>query len=258
MKIEQVAAQTYTVRDYLKTPADIAATLKKIKRIGFSAVQLSGLGPIDSSELGRIVAGEGLICCATHESGETILENPKSIVEKLNILGCTYTAYPYPAGVDLSSTKAVKAFAKKLDAAGKVLADAGKVLTYHNHHLEFRKLRGRAILEMLYEETDSRYLQGELDTHWVQAGGASVEAWCRKLAGRLPLLHLKDFGLDEQNERVFAEIGTGNLNWQEIVAAAERSGCQWYIVEQDNQWLDNDPFKSLKQSFKYLRAEIAE
>jgi len=34
MKIEQVAAQLYTVREFTKTPQDIADTLKKVSRIG--------------------------------------------------------------------------------------------------------------------------------------------------------------------------------------------------------------------------------
>lgn len=258
MKIEQVAAQTYTIRDYLKTPADIASSMKKIKRIGYSAVQLSGLGPIDASELASIVEGEGLVCCATHENAETILENPKAVVEKLNILGCSYTAYPYPAGIDMGSLKALRPLIKKLNASGKVLADAGKVLTYHNHHLEFRRHKDKTALQMIFDETDPRYLQAELDTHWVQAGGGSVEEWCSRMRGRLPLLHLKDFALDEQNERVFAEIGSGNLNWPAIIDSSERSGCQWFIVEQDSNWLNNDPFKSLKTSFKYIKAHLAD
>ena len=46
-----IAAQLYTLRDYTKTPADIAQTLKKVKALGYDAVQLSALGPIDPVEL---------------------------------------------------------------------------------------------------------------------------------------------------------------------------------------------------------------
>src|SRR5208283_1385186 len=73
MKIKQVAAQLYTVREFAKTPAEIGQTLKKIRAIGYQAVQLSGLGPISESELVAILKGEGLVCCATHEDGNMIL-----------------------------------------------------------------------------------------------------------------------------------------------------------------------------------------
>src|SRR5277367_1006776 len=100
MKLSQVAAQLYTVRDCLKTPADIARTLKKVAAIGYQAVQVSGMGPIPEAELNAILAGEGLICCATHEDGNTIRKSPEKIVERLKKLNCFYTAFPYPAGID--------------------------------------------------------------------------------------------------------------------------------------------------------------
>ena len=40
MDITQVAAQMYTVRDHVQTPAEMAASLKKIRQIGYRAVQL--------------------------------------------------------------------------------------------------------------------------------------------------------------------------------------------------------------------------
>ena len=49
MKIQQVAAQLFTVRDYIKTPADVAVSMKKIRQIGYQAVQVSGMGPIDTA-----------------------------------------------------------------------------------------------------------------------------------------------------------------------------------------------------------------
>ncbi len=140
MKIKQVAAQLYTVRDFAKTPAEIAQTLKKIRAIGYQAVQLSGLGPISDSELVAIMKGEGLTCCATHEDSDLILNEPRRVVEHLQKLGCALTAYAWPAGIKFDTLPDVKSFAKRLNAAGKVLHDAGQVLCYHNHHIEFRRL----------------------------------------------------------------------------------------------------------------------
>jgi sugar phosphate isomerase/epimerase len=44
----------------------------------------------------------------------------------------------------------------------------------------------------------------------------------------------------------------GNLNWESILNAAAKSGCEWYIVEQDQNWIDNDPFASIRMSFAFL------
>lgn len=254
MKIQQVAAQLYTLRNFCKTPEDIAASLSKVAAIGYRAVQASGLGPIEESELVRLCQKNGLTLCATHEGGAQILEQPEKVVERLRKLGCKYTAYPFPGGIDFASEESVAGLIARLDRAGRVLADAGQVLCYHNHHHEFRRLNGRVLLERIYAETNPRYVQGEIDTYWVQYGGGDPVAWCQRLANRLPLLHLKDFRINRESAIEFAEIGHGNLNFPAIVAAAEAAGCEWFIVEQDT--CPGDPFDSLRLSFEYIQAHL--
>ena len=255
MKRQQIAAQLYTVRDFLKTPADIAVSMRKIRAIGYESVQVSGTCEIAEDELMRILKGEGLTCCATHEPTKTIIENPQRIVERLQKLGCKYTAVPSPGAHELKTREQVIEYAKAMESAGKVLGKNGQVLTYHNHHFEFRKIDGETVLDLIYDTTDARFLQGELDTYWVQYGGGDVVGWCEKLHRRLPLLHLKDFKITDENKPDFAEIGQGNLNWRAIIAASEKSGCQWFIVEQDTT--PNDPFDSLKISFDYLATLVS-
>lgn len=255
MKLEQIAVQLYTLRDYCKTPEAIASSLKKVATIGYKAVQASGLGPISEEELVRLCSANGLALCATHEGSDRILNEPEAIVTRLKKLNCKHTAYPYPSGVDFSSLESVNALISKLNAAGKVLADAGLTLSYHNHQHEFRKINGKTILEKIYAETDPRYVKAELDTYWVQYGGGDSVAWCAAMKGRMPLIHLKDYKVNENNEPKFAEIGQGNLNWPAIIATAEASGCEWFIVEQDQT--PGDPFESLKISFDYLRTLVS-
>src|SRR5271154_1398552 len=92
MANSMIAAQMYTLRDFLKTPADIAATLAKVKKIGYDAVQLSALGPIDSKELARILKNEGLICCATHVKPEEMRDHTQKVIDDHNLWNCSYTA----------------------------------------------------------------------------------------------------------------------------------------------------------------------
>jgi sugar phosphate isomerase/epimerase len=256
MKIQQVAAQLYTVRDHLKTPADIATSLKKVRAIGYTAVQGSGLGPIPDEELVRLLRGEGLTLCGTHESPDLILNEPGKVVDRLKKLGCKHTAYPWPGGINFGTLAEVKAFAARLNAAGKVLHEAGCVLSYHNHHLEFRRIKNKTALDLIFKYTDPQYLRAEIDTYWVQYGGGDPVAWCKKLKGRLATLHMKDYAIDAENKVVFAEVGSGNLNWKKIIPTARKSGCEWFIVEQDT--CPGDPFDSLKRSFDYIRAKLAE
>lgn len=256
MNISQVVAQLYTVRDWLKTPKDIASSLSRIRKIGYESVQLSGLGPIETDALKKILSDEGLSASSTHEDSNQILEDPAGVAKNLKALGCTLTAYPFPRDISFGSLKEVKDFAARLNNSGRVLHEEGITLAYHNHNIEFVRVENRPILEILYDETDPKYLQGEIDTYWVQAGGANPVEWCAKLKGRLPLLHIKDFGVNAERQGVFREIGQGNLDWPLIIRTAEESGCSWFIVEQDSNWFEDDPFKSLKMSFDYIKANL--
>lgn len=248
MKKEQIAAQLFTLRDYLKTPEDIAASMKKVKAIGYDAVQISGMGPIEESEMVKILDGEGLVCCATHEPGVNILDDTQKVIDRLNALGCKYTAYPHPH-VPLETEEDVLALAKGLDVAGAKMKEAGQVLTYHNHAVEFTRFGNRTAMDIIYGETDPVNLQGEIDTYWVQYGGGNPVSWINKLNGRLPLLHLKEFGIIEKQIKIL-EVGSGNLDWKEIIEAGDAAGTKWFIVEQDT--CRYDAFDSLKMSLDYL------
>ncbi len=262
MKIEKVAVQLYTVKDYLKTPADIAKSLRRIRDIGYQAVQTFwDMYIISDEELFKILRDEGLSCCSTHESGDELLTNPERCVQRLKVLNAPMAAYPMAKGFKCETLEDVKSFAGRLNTTGKVFYEAGLIFCYHNHNHEFLHFDGRTMLEIIYEETDPRYVQAELDTYWIQLGGGNPVDWCHHLKKRLPQIHLKDYRVVwDKSDRVitrsldfkadFAEIGQGNLDWGSIIPAAEEAGCQWFIVEQDT--CPGDPFDSLKLSFDYM------
>jgi len=257
MKLNQCALQLYTLRERMKTRRQLEETLGRVRDIGYPAVQISGLNweIISEADMVALCRGLGLTICATHEAPETILRTPAKVVRRLRALGCRYTAFPYPADVDLGDERQVNRLIKRLERAGKVLAHAGQVLAYHNHHLEFRRLGDSTILERIFSSISARHLQAELDTYWVQFGGGTPVDWCRRLQGRLPLIHLKDLGISDANEVVFRELGKGNLDFTSIVKAGDAAGCQWYIVEQDV--CPGDPFDSVAESFEYVRRVLA-
>jgi sugar phosphate isomerase/epimerase len=248
MRKEQIALQCYTIREHAQTAAALARSLARVREIGYRTLQISGVGPIPAPEIRRIADAEGLAICATHEPGKTIVESPSEVVERLSILGCRHTAYPYPH-LPLDSPDAVLGLAEGLNRAGAVLAAAGMSLSYHNHALEFQRVGDKTILELLLERTDPELVRAEIDTYWVQAGGGDPAEWCRRLPGRLPLLHLKDYAV-VGNEPTMAALGEGNLDFPKIVAAAARSGCEWFIVEQDRGF--SDPFVAIATSLRYL------
>jgi len=253
MKKEKIAVQMYSVRDYCNDAHEVIDTLKKVRSIGFHAVEMFSVGPLPPHELARVLDAEGLTCCSTHEDVEELLTDPESVIERLNILRCTTTVYPFPRGQDFSTADGVKRLGKALNRSGKLFAKAGITLAYHNHNLEFHRLNGKTVFDWLMAETDPKAVATELDTYWVQAGGADPVELLARMKSRVPVLHLKDYGVDAKGKAMFEEIGCGNLDWDRILPAARRAGCRWYVVEQDSDWENGDPFQSLKMSLSYLK-----
>jgi sugar phosphate isomerase/epimerase len=253
MLLRQVALQCYTIRAHCQTAPEFAESMRRVRQIGYPAVQISGIGPIESAEVRRICDGEGLAICATHEPGATIVNDPQAVVDRLGTLGCRFTAYPYPH-IPYDSASTLKSVARQLNAAGEVLRRAGMTLAYHNHAIEFRKFDDRTSLDILYSEMDPALVNAELDTYWVQAGGGDPVAWCARLAGRLSLLHMKDYAIDADHKPAMAEVGSGNLDFPRIATTAESSGCKWFIVEQDHGF--TDAFDAAAKSFRYVKERL--
>lgn len=249
MKYEQIAAQLYTLREFLKTEKDIYETLKKVSQIGFKAVQISGMGSIEPTKLKKILDEFGLIACATHIPYERLKNELDAVIEEHNILGCKHIAIP-SAPPEFRSEQGAIRFANECSEIGRNLKDSGIILSYHNHSFEFKKFNGKTWFEIFIENSTPEFLQMEIDTYWVQFAGANPEKWFRKLKDRMSLVHLKDMEMIEDFKQTMSEIGNGNLDWQAIICACEEANIQWYIIEQDV--CQQNPFDSLKMSLDYL------
>ncbi|MDH7569078.1 MAG: sugar phosphate isomerase/epimerase [Armatimonadota bacterium] len=244
-----IAAQLYTVREFTKTPEGIAQTFRRVREIGYEAVQLSALGPIDPRELRRIADDNGLTICATHVSYERMRDDFDALVAEHKLWGCQYVGV---GGLPASyrNAEGYPRFAKECSEVARRLKAEGLTFVYHNHSFELEKYGDRTGLQILYEESDPQVFTSEIDTYWIQHGGGDPAAWVRKLKGRAHVVHLKDMTMKE-GKQIMAEVGEGNLNWPAILDACREAGVRWYIVEQDT--CQRDPFDSLAISFNNLR-----
>ena len=254
MKISQVGAQLYTVRDHLKGSFAFTRTIERLKAIGYSAVELVHSDTVSDQEIAKICGDAAVTVAAAHVPGKLIIENPRGVVEKLENVGSKIAVYPFPAGVDFSSRPEVERLAHQLQDSASVLKQAGLTLAYHNHAMEFFRLDGELVYDVIRRIAPGLSL--ELDTYWVQYAGMSPERWIKELDSKLVSLHLKDFGVaSKHGEPPFmTEVGHGNLDFPVLVEGAERAGCRWFIVEQDIT--PGDPFESLERSFQYVSDKL--
>jgi sugar phosphate isomerase/epimerase len=246
-----IGAQLYTLREFCKTIPDIAQSLKKVAAIGYPAVQISGFGPVDPSEVAKVLKDTGLHCCATHVGWPRFLKELDAVIEEHKLWDC-----PHPAIGGLPkeyfNLDGLKRFLDELPPIAAKLATAGMDFSYHNHNHELIRHGEKTWLAMLYEQASPKILKAEIDTYWITAGGGDPAAWIRRLFGRQPLLHVKDMAMGPDRTPRFAEIGEGNLNWPAILQAARESGVRYLLVEQDLCY-DRDPFESLAISYRNLK-----
>ena len=251
---EKIALTLYTLRDFCQTEGDLDHTLARVRKIGYEYVQLSGV-PLEAGVIRRLLDRNGLRCCAAHQ-GMADLENIGALAERLAILGCRFAAIGFP-GREYLNEEGMTRLAGIMNRRGRELRERGFLLGYHNHNMEFRQISdGRTLLGKFYDETDPENVGAEIDVHWVARGGGSPTAWIRKVAGRMPVVHFKDFALKEDDSPVYCEVGTGNLDWPGILQACRDTGVEYYVVEQDEPTPGRDIFESVEISFKNLSGAI--
>lgn len=245
-----IGAQLYTVRDHIKNASDLAATCKKLRDIGYGAVQISALGPIDDDEVVKILEGEGLLCPVTHVKLD-LIKDTQACLDYHRKLKCNYTALGMFTGAKLADWTQ---FITDYSAACKALAAEGFYSGYHNHSHEWALIDGKRPIDMLMQDADPS-VWFEIDTYWVAHAGGDPAAWIRRIGqlegDRIPVVHVKDMQISVERQQKMCEVGSGNLNWPAILEACRDAGVKWYMVERDSG--DLDPFESLKISYENLR-----
>lgn len=241
----KLGAQMYTVRDFCKDLNGLSETLKKIADIGYKTVQVSGTCDYEPQWLKEQLEKNGLECAITHYNTDKIISSPKEVCQAHKVFNCKYVGIGW---YDLNA-KSTDEFIETFKASAKAVKECGLSLCYHNHDPEFKIENGKTKLDIICESFTADELKITLDTFWAQAGGADPAKLIRELKGRTPCIHLKDMAYD----RMMMPVGGGNMNFESIFAAAEASGVEYALVEQDN-CNGEDPFKCLKQSFDYCVA----
>ena len=251
----EIGAQLFTLREYIQTEKDIGRTLQKVADMGYRIIQVSAMGKIEPKKLKNICDNLGLRIVLTHTSPDRILNETEKVIEEHDILGCDYIGigampdkYRHPEWLPY--------FAEDYKKPAQAIAKAGKLFMYHNHNFEFRKINGKTIIEQLAEDFTPEEMGFTLDTYWVQAGGADVSYWFKKLSGRIPCVHLKDMAIPLKEssitpQPVMAPVMEGNINFPEIIKICQQGGTKYMLVEQDI--CDGSPFDCLELSLKNLK-----
>jgi sugar phosphate isomerase/epimerase len=243
------ALQLYTVRDLTRT--DFAGTVKQVAAIGYRYVELAGFGNLKTAAEVRDALGEaGLKLAAAHAGIEQLEKELDKVLDEQEILGYRTIVCPYMPEPRRKDAAGWRKCAADLSRIGQQCRRRGFELAYHNHSFEFQVFDGVSGLDLLWQHSDPQFVRAELDVYWVAHGGGDPVSYIEKLGSRILLLHLKDMAAGP--ERRFAEVGAGILDFKAILAAAERQGIRWGVVEQDNCY-GTPPLEAARKSLENLQ-----
>jgi sugar phosphate isomerase/epimerase len=251
-----VGLQLYTVRD--QCVKDFEGTIKQIAAIGYKEVEVYDFYGKTAAEARKLLDDNGLKAPSGHWLLPVFQHKLEKSIEDAKTIGCDYMVMPIvekPA--DRKTLDQYKRLAASYNKFGEACKKAGIQFAYHNHNYEFQTIGGKLVFDYLLAELDPELVKFELDCFWVTHAGHDPVALIEAHPGRFPMLHIKDLkagnpDATELDPRVglFAEVGSGTINWKPIFEAARKSGLKHYFVEQD--YCERPPLESAKMSFDYL------
>ncbi|QQE80522.1 sugar phosphate isomerase/epimerase [Alicyclobacillus sp. SO9] len=242
----KLGLQLYTLRDMMEQ--DFTGVLKKVSDIGYQGVEFAGYGGLSATELRKVIDDLGLEGVSSHVQLHELENNLDKVLEDAQELGLSYIVCPVLPETMREGADNYRKLAGLFEQVGDKAARVGIKFAYHNHAFEFTELDGQFALDALYAWTDPKLVQAELDIYWIEYAGQSAAQYIKRYAERTELLHVKDMTNDD--ERFFAEVGTGQLDIPSILSAAQAAKVEWYLVEQDIS--RRDPLESIQISYRYL------
>ena len=283
MKKGLIGVQMSTIAPNKMPKFDAYESMAKLADIGYKCIEISQVPMTEENvkgfrraidELGFNVAATSALTAANPMLPGCDMSNPdemKKMIEDAKYLDCDlFRIGSMPMEARFSLQAAVD-FAKQADEYACQLKEHGIDLYYHNHHFEFARHDGKFLMDIIKENT--KYLGFELDIHWIYRGGMDPVEFINQYAGRIRLLHLKDYrighmampeGVDMSTKEgmmkayaamnnivEFAEVGEGTLNIPACIEAGLAGGSEYFLVEQDMTY-GRDPFESLKISHNNL------
>ena len=273
MKKFNVGIQLYGVRNSMTE--DFYGTLKAIRDMGYEYVEFAGYYGKSAEEIKSILDELGLKCISVHQGLDFFNEDADAAAEFLKTFGVKYSVIPWYEKSLLAGNDAWAESAARFNKVADVLAAHGMVLGYHNHDFEFEKHDGKYLHDYIFEAVPAGKIVPELDTCWVHYAGIKPESKIREFAGRVEIVHLKDFvckalgagpvydlidnsgkgkgASREDNGFEFRPLGTGIQNFAEILKACEESGTKTVIVEQDKTYGGMTELEAAKISRDYLK-----
>lgn len=241
-----IALQLYTLRD--EAAKDYTRVVNKVAEIGYAGVEPAGFPGTTAEAAGKLYKSLGLEVVGIHAPLPTN-EKKNEVLDIVGALGCKRFGCAYLPPENFQSVDGIKRVCDQLNAAAAFAEENGLKFYYHNHWFEYGTVDGQPTHKIMLQHLDPK-VELEIDTYWVQTGGADVLEVLTEVGSRATLLHIKDGPADNKDSNMVA-VGEGVLDWHKIIPAGK--SAEWLIVELDR--CATDMTEAVAKSYQYLVKE---
>jgi len=219
--------QLYSLHAVPDSLPDVLATIGDTP---FDGVEFAGLDDTTPEDAAVALDDAGLSAAGAHVGLDEIESDPAGVAETAAQLSTSNVVVPWLDSEHFESRGAVQAAGARLSDAADVLADHDVTLHYHNHDQEFVDLDGQPALEALLDAANDVHL--ELDLGWAGAAGYDPLPLLDAHAGRIDLVHLKDYDATSGEP---VKVGTGDLDLDATVELVRDHDFDWLIYEAEER-----------------------
>jgi sugar phosphate isomerase/epimerase len=249
-----IGLQLYSLRDQFAK--DVPGTLDEVKNFGIKYAELATTYRIPPEKFKQELSARGIKPISAHFGFERYRDDAEGVAKEAKALGLEYAGcawIPHTGDFDEKTCREAIAVFNK---AGEVMAKHGLKFFYHVHGFEFQPHGQGTLLDLLFQETNPKYVNYEMDIFWIVFPGQDPVKLLEKYPTRWRLMHLKDMrkgtptgsltgGTDVKND---AALGQGLMDLPAILDAAKKAGVKWYFIEDESPWSE----KQIPQSLRYL------
>lgn len=247
--LKEIGLQVFTIRTELEK--DWKAALQKVAQIGYDNLEIGGpLGGLSTQAFRDFLLDIGLNPLSGGASMAEFLKSTDNVIRETAAMGKKILVcfWPWADSPENKTLEDFKRLGDTLNRIGKKAKEAGLLFCYHNHDLEFRITEGKIPYDVILEGTDPSLVSMEIDLYWIEKGGQKPIPYFEKHPGRFPVWHVKD--MDHTQEKSFACVGQGVLDFPALFAKADLAGLKHVFVEQDQP---ASPMECIQTSFDYLK-----
>lgn len=250
-----IGLQLYSLRaEFAKD--GVAATLDRVKALGIKNVELAGTYNLPIPEFKKMLADRGLVAISSHFPFKRFKTEPDVVAKEAKELGLQYAGIAWIDHKDPWTEDQVKEAVEVFNKAGDALMKEGIKFFYHLHGYEFQPHPGKGTLaDLLIFSTNPNTVFYQMDVLWVVFPGQDPVKLLETYGSRWVSMHLKDLKkgvagnlsghTDVKNNVV---LGTGQMDWPKILAAAKKVGLKYYFIEDESP----DAATQIPQTMKYL------